>query len=131
MTYYTYIHRAGYGRDDHMADELIGRACRQLGGDAGSYIAEACGLASHSVPHSAPNVRVPPGKSVRRTMERALRRAREEMAGRIDVVIDVVCVNEFRDGDGDYVVQHRCGREWRTYSVTWCDDEGDVGGWDG
>ncbi len=41
MTHYIYAHRAGYGRDDHMADEIIARAARRLDLEgAGEYIAQ-------------------------------------------------------------------------------------------
>lgn len=90
QSYYEYHHAHGYGRDDHMADEIIARAARRLGEDTGRYIAQAAGLASHSVPMRSMSVRLPAGPGVRARMERALHEARQEVARR-DCAISVVC----------------------------------------
>lgn len=98
QSYYTYRHRAGYGRDDHMADEIIARAARRLGGDTAGYIAQAVGLASHAVPMDSLRVSLPAAAGVRRRMERALRLASREVPRR-DCRIDVVRVTVSRGRD--------------------------------
>lgn len=87
---YEYEHRAGYGRDDHMAEELIARAARQLGLDTSDRIAQCIGLASHPVPMGTSTVRLAAGRGVRQRMSRALRAAHEEIGHYVDVRIDVV-----------------------------------------
>jgi hypothetical protein len=79
MKYYEYRHIPGYGRADHMADELIARAARQLGyTEAQGYIAAACGFASHPVPQGSCTVRLPVARGTAARMRGALRRARRE-----------------------------------------------------
>lgn len=111
-SYYTYVHRAGYGRDDHMADELIARAIRALGvPGAEASIAAAVGLASHAVPMDGANVRIPAGPGVRVQMERALRSARREFARRPDLSVTVVCCRKIRR-DGRIIIEERHGARW-------------------
>lgn len=97
MATYAYVHHAGYGRDDHMADELIARAIRQLGGDTGSAIAAHVGLASHPIP--APGVAVYlEGHENKRRMVSAMRRAKREpgVRGCHDCCIAVEAVTRVR-----------------------------------
>lgn len=118
--YYTYVHRAGYGRDDHMAAELISRAARQLGLDTGDSIAQHVGLASHPVPLSSGEVRLASGPGVRAKMTRAMRVARAELVRRPDCVIEVQChrlVEELLD-EHQYRDDAGRPREWRRYRVT-------------
>ena len=112
--YYTYQHREGYGSDDHMADEIICRAARQLGIDTGTAIAAAVGLASHAVGDSH-RVEIPSGPGVAARMRSALRRARQEV-GRNDCCIEVVCMRYLRTDDG-IAHQIRRGREWVTHNL--------------
>jgi hypothetical protein len=79
-TYYTYRHWQGYGREDHLANELIARAMRRLGLSTGTYIAASMGLLSHPVPMASPDSRMSPAPGIRSRMETALRRAKLEMA---------------------------------------------------
>jgi len=91
--YYHYHHAPGYGRDDHMAGEVIARAARQLGYDTDHLIAQHMGLAAHAVPIGSCDVRVPATLGVqgrvRRRMTRALARAYREFARRPDCTIYV------------------------------------------
>ena len=89
MSYYTYQHVPGWGRDDHMASEIIARAATHLGiGGASREVAAAAGLASHSAPHVV-EVRLPVERGVANRMRGALRRAKSEVA-RSQVRIDVL-----------------------------------------
>lgn len=128
MSYYTYVHRAGYGRDDHMADEIIARSARQLGLDTGSAIAQHCGMASHSCPMPASEVRIPSAPGVRRRMLRAIRAAEREVLSH-DCLISVELRRTRRERVRSYryvengalvdvtewriVLEERRGREWR------------------
>ena len=96
--YYEYAHRAGYGRDDHRANELIARAARLLGLDTGMRVAQCIGLASHAVPMGGATVRLD-GAKARTRMIRALREARTEIGYYVDVSIVVVCRRERREYD--------------------------------
>lgn len=122
VTYYEYAHLAGYGREDHLADEVIARAARALGLDgADAYIAEAVGLASHAVGNRA-LVRMPAGPGVRLRMERALRTARTEI--RADCRIVVRCLREVReraDGERDVhvIIERRSGTAWVPHDDRW------------
>lgn len=91
MSHYTYRHRAGYGREDHLADELIARAIRQLGisGVEGT-IAAHLGLTSHAVPVVGVNVVLPARRGVKARMLGALRRARREVGRYWDCAVTVV-----------------------------------------
>lgn len=109
-TYYEYVHRAGYGRDDHMADEIIARAARHLGMDTDGYLAQAVGLASHAVPMDRARVRLRAERGVRARMQRALRDARREVLSR-DTLIEIVCVRTVYEGDWR-VREERRGRQW-------------------
>jgi hypothetical protein len=114
MDYLTYEHRQGYSRVDHMADEVIARAVRRLGGDTAGVIAQHVGLASHSVPMGRIEVRLPWSAATKRAMVRALREARGEFASRPDCVI-IVCRYRRRRLRGTSTVvteRWRGGREW-------------------
>lgn len=76
--YYTFVHYPGYGREDHLADDLIARAVRQLGGDTSHLVAQHLGLLSHAVPTNSLEVRLPAQRGVAARMRGALRRARRE-----------------------------------------------------
>lgn len=126
--YYEYVHHAGYGRDDHMADELIARAARQLGLATGSRIAQACGLASHSVPMGSCTVRMPAERGTAARMRAALRRARSELRGYVDCSISVDCLRvvvvragESHAGclytEASRLVERRDRRGWRVLSM--------------
>ena len=107
-TYYEYRHRPGYGRDDHMADEVIARAARRLGsGGCDDHIAASLGLVSHPVPLGGVEYRMPAAPGVRRRMERALSAAQQEFARRQDCWVYVACVRE-RNG----VREVRRGSRW-------------------
>lgn len=111
--HYEYVHRAGYGRMDHLADEIIARAARRLGASgADGYIAACVGLASHSVPMAGASFRLPAGPGVRRKMISALRAAEKEtLGGRyVDTRIDIECVRTVRYGRGEH-------REWPSHAV--------------
>ncbi len=112
---YEYVHRPGYGRDDHMADEIIARAARILGlAGAGQYVQAATGMAPHPVPMGRARVSLPSGLGVRARMEAALREARTEVVCR-DCAIEVVLVRRRRveeRGRTYRVVEHRRGRDW-------------------
>lgn len=116
MAHYEYMHRAGYGPDDHRAAEVIARAARALGlSGAAHAVAQQSGFAPHPVGIGY-CVRMPACPGVRRTMEAALRRARREL-GRVDCRIDVVCVEIETDAErGERIEFHRHGREWREFS---------------
>lgn len=91
MRYYTYEHRPGWGRDDHLADEVIARAARQLGiAGTGSYIAQHLGLASHPCPNGTAEVRVAAVRGAKARMRGALRRARREFRRNPDCAIVIV-----------------------------------------
>ena len=128
-SYYEYVHRPGYGRMDHLADEVVARAARRLGtSGTDEYIAACVGLASHTVPMAGVSVRLPSGPGVRRRMVAALRAAeRETLGGRyVDTRIDIECVRtirwrrgEHREWPHDAVVERqvRRGRAWVTEAV--------------
>jgi hypothetical protein len=88
--YLTLWHAAGYGRDDHLAGEVIARAARILGWvDADDYIMAAVGMGAHAVPQGNPQIRVPYSPAAKRAMERAIRDARHEFARRPDCSVSV------------------------------------------
>ena len=116
MSTYEYQHRAGYGRDDHLADELIARAARQLGCDVDARIAAHAGFISHPCPIGAGTVRLPVERGTRARMEGALRRARNEFLHRPDCAVVVVCIRRRRE-DGMLVTEERRGRAWVPISV--------------
>ncbi len=93
--YYEYSHAPGYGRDDHMADEIITRAAGYLGlNGAGDHLLACVGLTSHSVPMGTSTIQLPVARGTRRRMETALRKAfafmREHKLAR-DTCIYVAC----------------------------------------
>lgn len=95
MARYQYVHRPGYGRDDHLAGEWIARAIRQLGiSGTDAYISAAMGFASHPVPMDLPEFSLPAGRGVRQKMEAALRRAAREFQRRPDCYIVVTRVED-------------------------------------
>lgn len=115
MSYYTYESRPGYGRDDHMADEIIARAARRLGlAGAERFILQAAGFVSHAVGESA-EVRIEGTPGTRRRMERALSAARREVM-RPDCRIVICCYRTRweRDEDGALVrvTERRRGNAW-------------------
>lgn len=76
---YEYEHRPGYGRHDHLADEVIARAAAYLGYDTGDVIAQHMGLASHPVPLPGIELRVPNESGAWHRMHAALARARRDV----------------------------------------------------
>jgi len=89
MSYYTYIHRAGYGRDDHRAPEIIARAALHLGLDGAEHaVLQSIGFASHACPLHVGEVRLPYAAGMRHKMVRALRLAFRE-ARQPDCRVDV------------------------------------------
>lgn len=115
---YEYQHYAGYGRDDHMADEIIARAARHLGFDgAGEYVLAARGFVSHAVPMGSPVVSLPCCPGVRRRMLSALRKAMREVLSN-DCAISVVCRRERLVRSGaewsrdTIVTEERRGARW-------------------
>jgi hypothetical protein len=56
--YYTFTHHAGYGRGDHLADEVIARALGAMGYDTGDRLLAATGFAAHSCPMPGIDVRI-------------------------------------------------------------------------
>jgi hypothetical protein len=119
--YYEYKHREGYGSDDHMANEIIARAARQLGFEVDDQIAQCVGLANHSVPMTRFTVRSDDGPNVREKMERALRLAKNEVLRR-NCCIEVVCCREIRQYDEIEEItrvryEERRGNHWVLVSV--------------
>lgn len=93
--YYELVHHAGYGRDDHLADEVIARAARILGlSGADGYIAAAAGFASHACPMEHAVVRLPVARGVAVRLRAAVRRAKREYLRRPDCCIAVVRTGE-------------------------------------
>lgn len=126
--HYEYVHQAGYGRDDHRADELIARAARILGLDGShAYVAASVGLVSHAVPMGRAQVRLPAVRGARARMVSALRAARREIGHYVDTSIAVVCVRtrvvEGEDGRHYWtrptrVTEHRHGHTWVTVDAS-------------
>jgi hypothetical protein len=121
---YEYVHRRGYGGDDHLAEEVIARAARILGAqDAAERVAQCVGLQSHAVPMAAGTYAIDAGPGVRARMERALRAAYSEMPCRVDCLIEVVCVCVRRASRDEYsyptwLREERRGRHW-VVVATW------------
>lgn len=115
MSYYEYRHYAGYGRHDHMADEIIARAAAYLGADgAGEHLLRCVGLADHAVGDMGCTVRMPYAPGVRAQMERALRQAYGDMRRNHwarDCRIEVVCLRQ-RSGKRGIETEIREGRRW-------------------
>lgn len=117
-SYYEYVHRPGFGRADHLADEIIARAARHLGArGCDGYIAACVGLASHAAPMPGASVRLAAGPGVRRRMVAALRAAERELFGEryVDTWIVVECVRTRCYRRGEQVVrvhEVRRGRRW-------------------
>lgn len=110
--YVTYRHREGFGRTDHLADEIIVRAARILGLCGDRPVAEAAGFASHAVGQThAVRLR---GADAKKRMRAALRAARAEMPCRTDCRIDVVGVTTVID-DREVVDGRMAAANIRTY----------------
>jgi hypothetical protein len=89
-SYYTYVHRPGYGRDDHMAPEILARAAAILGLQGADHaVAQALGLEGHACPLGIPEIRISSGQGVRGRMAAALRQARRDSPRR-DCLIEIV-----------------------------------------
>jgi hypothetical protein len=90
----SYQHRAGYGRHDHLAQEVIARAMRRLGYDTEHLIAQHVGLAAHPCPLQAIKVRLiakdaKEAARIATQMRQAISAARCELPIRPDTRIDV------------------------------------------
>jgi hypothetical protein len=94
MSYYTIVHLPGWGRDDHMADEIILRAARRLSLASTADVARAAGLISSSSCH-ARELRVPRAAGAKARVLRALRAAFGEIRSN-DCRIAVACRRERR-----------------------------------
>lgn len=130
MAYYEYIHRAGYGRDDHMADEIIARAARILGYAADGYIARAAGLASHPVPLGGVTVRLQADRGARQRMLSALRATRREVLSN-DCHISIVRMRVRYEDTAEVVGYRRTydGRRVPEYGRARVIEEHVDGGW--
>jgi hypothetical protein len=125
MSYYTYVHWAGYGSDDHLADEWIARAARLLGVASDADVAEHVGMAAHAVHSGRGTVRVTHEPGVRARMTRALKTARAEFEHRPDCLVSVelerVTTQVHASGP------HLSGRTWRRVTIT--RERRDPSGW--